>query len=771
MVKLICTRAYNGVFNNQKQEDWPVQTDDFLTDDSFIVEKHKVVEDARSSLGLSFFIETLNYAYEKKYLNIDQKERDIMLRMIKTEFYHKRHHYLATEGYLDLCAAVEVFVSVLEKSSFFSKIINSKKQANGLKQTVKYNLPTSANSLVMSNMPLPHVIPFKNVKVGDIQGNLTRSLVGDNKITQSESFVKILNIAQSKKLSTNTVFANLLFEALRNKELVDLDLPFKHEDEITKIAEELKEYNHCFDSMFFREMRHEVLKNVTGRGLKQPSSARMSFLLSAPSIQYAIYATQHEKSKEFNKERLKRKHAMTILDLANIYSNISPLYISNKYCVRLRLYPKEALLSRTSGGYKSILQDHASITLTYRGVINLLFCYYAPSKELTEKLKDYVDSLKNKNKKKLYSFFEKNYLDFRKVKDTFMYTSNLHASILIARETGKCQIGVEIDQVASAFVFLAFVTRNKKMAELANLTSTSKKDIYAYSQECFEDFYNKKMVSKNEEVFHFIVSSRKIHKYALMCFCYGEESKSRLDSFIEVWIKEKKNKPTSDEYDVLKDFAFKYDDFINTIFPGLTESLEILEKTVDIVVPETNYFSLRNINGEMFHYARFLYDKKRRQTIDPIRGKTADYQVYLPKMENGVPVNDLRTHKRLVRSYFIHSIDAGVMHHFIKVMKENHNYIINHVHDCIIIHPNKVDDFYKEVHELYTSDKLYNVTKNCLFDAHRQIVSLNSQHKIDDIEKEFFKGTEDFFEDLKKISILVSCMNLKNKICIFSISS
>ncbi len=42
----------------------------------------------------------------------------------------------------------------------------------------------------------------------------------------------------------------------------------------------------------------------------------------------------------------------------------------------------------------------------------------------------------------------------------------------------------------------------------------------------------------------------------------------------------------------------------------------------------------------------------------------------------------------------------------IRNFAEKINYNINHLHDCIILHPNYVEDFYNIINELYHSDNL-----------------------------------------------------------------
>lgn len=53
------------------------------------------------------------------------------------------------------------------------------------------------------------------------------------------------------------------------------------------------------------------------------------------------------------------------------------IYITDKMCIRLRLYPVEHWISRTSGVLKHLLCYYKSIKLTLKGLISLMQAYYA----------------------------------------------------------------------------------------------------------------------------------------------------------------------------------------------------------------------------------------------------------------------------------------------------------------------------------------------------------------------------------------------------------
>jgi len=58
-------------------------------------------------------------------------------------------------------------------------------------------------------------------------------------------------------------------------------------------------------------------------------------------------------------------------------TELSYIYITDKMCIRLRLYPVEHWISRTSGVLKHLLCYYKSIKLTLKGLISLMQAYYA----------------------------------------------------------------------------------------------------------------------------------------------------------------------------------------------------------------------------------------------------------------------------------------------------------------------------------------------------------------------------------------------------------
>lgn len=75
--------------------------------------------------------------------------------------------------------------------------------------------------------------------------------------------------------------------------------------------------------------------------------------------------------------RSSRQLLLTSLDISRIYQGY-PLYYGTKLDFRLRMYPYQYLMSRTSGYLKNLLQESVPRTVTKIGMANMLNAYYSP---------------------------------------------------------------------------------------------------------------------------------------------------------------------------------------------------------------------------------------------------------------------------------------------------------------------------------------------------------------------------------------------------------
>jgi hypothetical protein len=286
------------------------------------------------------------------------------------------------------------------------------------------------------------------------------------------------------------------------------------------------------------------------------------------------------------------------------------------------LYPKEPLISRTSGVYKQLLCDFTPKQISIPGLIELLRCYYAVSPNLSHSFESYLSSILLPKKTALLTlsnFFTENPLDFSSLKDNILYSSVIHMEVLTVLDTGRTKINVEIDQTASAICFLALLLRNREMAEVSNLLSDTPVCPYIHCMNRFKFFYDSQMKHKNDTILQFLSTDRKVHKYkyALMCWCYGQKYSGRIDDFRDRFILLHDRNLTTEEFKCLLEFASSYDSFIEFIFPNVTKQLKILLDVIGLVVKETGRVRIATLEGEKIWWKRFKHISVTRNGFNP----------------------------------------------------------------------------------------------------------------------------------------------------------
>lgn len=220
------------------------------------------------------------------------------------------------------------------------------------------------------------------------------------------------------------------------------------------------------------------------------------------------------------------------LELAKLLAGFD-LYLTHTIDVCGRLCPSFKLFTRGSGVYKYFLCDKVEILISISGLKNLMFAYYAGSAEKFFEFQNFVNRLKRSIKKNIFDFFYKNFIDFSKM-DAPLYFMLLHTELLTLREIKKTSVNIEIDQTLSGVVFLAFLTRNRRLAEVVNLISLENSCPYTFCLENFKKFYEDCMEKRSERFFNFGTTNRELHKYALTRFCHNQTYRSRLEDFIEM---------------------------------------------------------------------------------------------------------------------------------------------------------------------------------------------------------------------------------------------
>lgn len=279
------------------------------------------------------------------------------------------------------------------------------------------------------------------------------------------------------------------------------------------------------------------LSKTFGLGVKNYINMLASCgLTKAESVRYY---TLKKRKVDYNSALIDSKFTQSRIFLAQSLVTF-PVYVTDTLCIRLRKYPREHWLSRTAGQFKHLLENYKERKLNKAGLRNLLRAYYQanPSKllEFESFLIEIKDLSSATSNKKILRHFQNNPLDFTTIKNP-LYFMNLHLSLLDASRNGlKTAVNVEVDQNASALVILSLVLRSRKMAEVCNVIGgNTKSSPYDYLKSRFKDFstYNDQEIytSENKDVCEFLQTSRSLHKYAIMCFCYNQTIIGRIEDF------------------------------------------------------------------------------------------------------------------------------------------------------------------------------------------------------------------------------------------------
>lgn len=765
LIRLISKKACNNVFNPEVRK--TARYDLTLSDDALVVLKTAVVNDYVKLFTLYVINCTLNYLKKSRKISINI---DRLSLLVKRFLYNRTSHYEYDKNvwwgvYRD---SVTSIILILERSGVFELKINDKEPTlgNKLKSVTKYVLPIEAGNIDVKKTDLPQIALPDKITVDSLEDIIKPILFGSNNVSKSDQLKDTLNIAQSKPFSVSPTFLKLL-KHLYKLDVKDvsfdyfnkLNLPFPFIEEINKIKEERFYFSEILPSNCINRDMFENLKDFfTGNNLvyyshKLLSSSNFSTIDLELTKKFRDVADEHMKLK------MSRAYAKTSITIGDLFSDI-PLYISNILCARLRLYTAEPYISRTSGVYKPLLQDYKSLKLTENGLRHLLCAYYKPSDVYSFRFEDFlIQQSKFKGKKLMklmYNFFGENPLNFS-LSDNPLYFMHLHMEILISLRTGYTKVNIEIDQTASGVVFLALLTHNKSIASTCNLISKDFQCPYSYCMKRFEDFYTDRFENKDVHFEKFIFGNRKIHKYALMCWIYGQGYSGRVEDLEERWISTYKSTPSSEVKKSIEEFALTYENFLDFLFPNLIDQLDLIKTMVQVVAEESSSMKFRTLEGELIEYTFFKTKQRPRSGYDPITKKFLSYSTNVimtdeKSLNVGVKkLIDIEAHKRKFLSYLIHSIDGGLMRRFLRIMHERHGYVCNHLHDCLIIHPNYAQEFFCLVDEIFSSDEIYNMMDHLVFDTLKSNLSLKTQDKFEVLIKRFKSLTDDF-KDLIEIN-------------------
>lgn len=444
---------------------------------------------------------------------------------------------------------MSVFESVSDDTLF--KIISETKNNVKTKKPnteITYILPLFIEEeICIQGVDLPLITPPSSITPKNVSFLIKPLPFGDCKLSRSQKMCETLTIAHKKCFKVSQRFMRLL-EIITN---------YKQEALFTHIREPFLKNNYklpfksYYDYYKVEDALISIERNPIPKALVKYLGVNLRAALSSSGIQLTnwsqnqiIIGNSQLEAYYFNKKirlseqrtqiRTSLRHARTCLVLATILQGFD-LYIPNYMDVRGRMYPQFKLFSRTSGVIKHLLGEGTSKKITIPGLRSLLQAYYRGNAELSQEFEDYLKTLifsKKTLTRQMFTFFDKKPINFSKTKNP-LYFMLIHMELLAVKTEKKTAINIEIDQTASGVVFLAFLTRNKQLAMVSNVISYENSCPYTYCRENFESFYTNNMKKRSNKFLIFATENRKLHKYALMCFCYNQTHTGRLEDFIK----------------------------------------------------------------------------------------------------------------------------------------------------------------------------------------------------------------------------------------------
>lgn len=311
----------------------------------------------------------------------------------------------------------------------------------------------------------------------------------------------------------------------------------------------------------------------------------------------------------------------------------------------------------------------------------------------------------------------------------------------------KTAVSLEIDQVGSGPMIVAILTGNCGLAEKCNLLGSANCDIYKYMMAESVDFVRQNLSpgqspKETEEVLDVLSKSRKLHKAAFMCYLYNQKHLNRLKGFSEVFSAEKKRDLTTPEYELFKFFAVDYDKFIERIFPKLDSQLSLLEEAMVALVEQDTGVEITTLDGCILRYDFSSTETVTRSCWNPITNKRSKFSMNR-HCKDQTPASRRRRlakHKTSFRANVVHSIDGALMRAFILEFFKKTKQRINHLHDCLMVHPNDVDTVFDVIRDVYCCSKMKHLAKDLIFARFKHNSTGKAKAKILAIESDFLSN-------------------------------
>ena len=617
---------------------------------------------------------------------------------------------------------------------------------SGKKSSIIYVFDHKLDNSIGFSHNLPRITPPSKAESQECISEWLSPVKGGHcNIQVSDEAFRALNIAQKKEFVVNTRFAELLR---------DVDNTRKHAQEFTtRIEFDAKkiEYDTWVESVWGNTLNITLYKltrsviDLEKSKIKNVHS-KVADLCGITHLECYANAKKNELRSELSNMKSIRQLLLTSLDISSIYQNY-PLYYGTRLDFRLRMYPLQYLMSRTSGYLKNLLQESVPRRVTAVGMGNMLDAYYSPFPDLYREFND--TKLNKKTFSYMRKFFETKKIDLSKIPLYFeLLESEIH-TLLFDTEKKKTALQLEIDQVGSGPTLIALVTGNKRLAEKCNLLGGEFCCIYTFLLEKSQSFISEKLedieIDKASNAYRLLTEDRKAQKYALMCFFYNEQHLSRTKRWVEQYEEKYGISVQDEEYKLLSKFSLKYPEFMEYVFPKLTRQLDILNEALSIIIDQGLPVKIKTLDNCLISWDFDHMQEVKKNYFNPVSGSHDQFKLKMKIRANKVSQKSRKSkHKQSFRPNLIHSLDATIMRMFLDKFYKQTGKKLNHLHDCVLLHPNDVGSFYNIVTEIYCSPFMKTLAQDLVFSSMKSDTRGQVLGKLIEKEKEFISNMDNF---------------------------
>jgi hypothetical protein len=632
-----------------------------------------------------------------------------------------------------------ILIDILEGTSVIKDVVIEKSKKEKLKTHTVFIFDHKLDNSIAFSKHLPRIIPPKKAESSQSIYSWVAPLKrGTFNVQVSEDALTALNNAQKKEFVINTNFLDLLREVDYSREEVS---EFPTQRSYYRTLHAYSEWsdsawNNLFDLLLYK-CTSSILR--VKKRKKEDLHFKTITLCGISSLEcYANIAKNQSRIDVLRKKQM-RQLLQTSIDIGKLYKGY-PLYYSTLLDFRLRMYPLQYLMSRTSGYLKNLLQEDKPRALKQKGLKNMLEAYYSPDPAL-------LFEFKSKNlatKKQMFYFFQE-----RKVK---LEGKPLYFELLEKELeqvfTSKCQTSLllEIDQVGSGPAFVALLTKNTKLAEKCNLIGGDFRCIYSFLLEETSKFFlhnnnfDLGVDLKESKAYKLLTKNRKAQKYALMCYFYNEQHLSRTNRWKEQYEEVFGLTVSDHDFEILKKFSIEYPRFMDVCFPNLGEQLNILNEAMLILVKQNLPVKINTLDGCILSWDFENSVEIKKNYYNPVSKTHDQFKFRVNVKEKKNDRTKIQKHKLSFRPNLIHSIDASIMRIFLQEFYNKTKKRLNHLHDCVMMHPNDVDVFYDIVTEVYCRPVMKRLAEELVFSRMKSDLTGEPLEKVIQLEKQFLKN-------------------------------